>query len=312
MDSFFDDSEATDIAYINIRDGFPGDYSSRKHVEDLYKETSHLLDKKFYSQRLHDFFACYAEMYFASAFMRRGGHKLSHPSDKGLDFFIKKLNCWLEVVKATNGNSGLNPDTIAAIDMKNYQGYPEDKIILRLTSAIQTKWDKIQEDIDKLLIEPNQPIVICISGAELHEPYQMHHSGGYPQIVKAVFPVGDTTFWLSTDTKKIVSKNVNYKNTVNKSKGGPIHTEYFTDPKYSCISAVIYSSANATGPIATESEKRGCDFFTVHNPLATNPLPPGFVNCGIEYFVDIFDDRIYIQPPVDHESTIVSRSLSTL
>lgn len=305
MDFFFDDSEAIDRAYINIRDGLPWDlpeYTARMHVEELYQETRNLLDKKkFYSQRLTDFFACYAEMYFASTFMSRCGHELTHPSNEGLDFFIPKFNCWLEVVKATNGET-LLPDSIPEINMDNCQGYPEAQVILRLTNAIHNKWCKTKKDIKKMLVKPNQPVVICISGGELDEKFPMYHAGGYPQIVKAVLPVGDTKFWLSRGSKKLISREINYQASIDKSNGASIHKEFFLDKKYSDISAVIYSFAHAGMPSPLRKSQRGCDFFTVHNPLATNPLPQGFINCGIEYFVDVFEDSVFIRPPVDHES----------
>lgn len=73
-----------------------------------------------------------------------------------------------------------------------------------------------------------------------------------------------------------------------------IRTDYFIDPKYSRISAVIYSYANVTDSI--EVSDLGRDFFIIHNPLATNKLPLGSIKCGIEYKVEVDDEFISITP----------------
>ncbi|ANB23838.1 hypothetical protein A6F57_00590 [Alteromonas stellipolaris] len=295
------DPKATDPVYINLQKDLPWlepPDLARRHVEALYTETFEILDKKFIQQCKHDFHACYAEMYFAAALQRRSGHKLSHPSDKGPDFFIPKLNAWVEVVSLTDGEDG-NPNTIPKAVSGEVNRYPEDQVILRMCNAFETKSKKLAQDVFKGLIKENEPVVICISGGGLEERIPMYHEGGYPQIVKALLPVGDLKLWFGRENKKLLSQEYKYRESIRKiKKDGDlwIGTEVFLNSESSHISAVIYSWANAANPY---SEKNwGNDFYLVHNPYATNPLPAGFANCGVEYTVEFGDESFEIKTTV--------------
>ena len=300
------DPKATDRAYINLqKDLFwlePPDLA-RKHVEELYSVSRHVLDKKFKEQCKHDFNACYAEMYFASTFIDRVNFDVDHPSDKGLDFFLKNLRCWVDVTTATDGADG-HPNSLASQELGVVQSYPEDKVILRLSNAFTSKAAKIKADIKKNLIQDDQPIIICISGGGMKEGFPMYAVGGYPQIIKALLPVGDLVLWMDVNTRKIKSREYKYRQNVKKiSIAGEalIDTEFFLYEEYSYISAVVYSYANAGNPI--NRNKWGCDFFTVHNPKARNPLPAGFIKCGQEYCVTTSMESFTMEPVIDHESS---------
>lgn len=293
-----DDPKATDKTYINLqKDIFwlePSDLA-RKHVEELYMETAKILDKKFVEQCKHDFNSCYAEMYIASTLKIRCGHKLTHPSDAGPDFFIPNLNSWIEVISLTEGEKG-NPNSIPKAVPGQVSAYPEDKVILRMCNAFDIKSKKMAQDINKGIISPDQPIVLCISGGGLDERFPMHPEGGYPQIVKALLPVGDLTLWINRDTSEITSKEYEYRDGIKKTTNNgelTIETEAFLSDNHKHVSAVIYSWANAGNPITRQ--KWGSDFYIIHNPKATNPMPRGFANCGIEYLVTLKDNGFALE-----------------
>lgn len=297
---------APDIIYNNIQKKHawndPPDLAAT-HVEELYSVTSHLLDAKFSEQIKHDFTACYSEMYFAAALMERSSFEITHPSDEGADFFVKNLNCWLEVVAATNGVEG-NPNTIPKQKMNVVQSYPEKQVILRLSNAFYTKANKLRNDIKKGLICKDQPIILCISGGGLIENIPMHAEGGYPVITKAVLPVGDMMFWLNRETHKLVSNEYKYREGVNKNTTNGesmISTDFFLNEEYNHISAVIYSWANAANPI--NRDRWGCDFYTVHNPSAINKLPSGIIRCGTEYPVTMNAESFTMEPSISHEKS---------
>lgn len=300
------DPKATDQAYINLqKDIFwlePPDLA-RKHVEELYEEVSSILDSKFVVQCKYDFHSCYAEMYCASVLKSRCGYELTHPSDKGPDFFIPELNTWVEVTSLTDGETG-NPNSIPKATPRQVTRYPEEPVILRMSGAIETKAKKMEMDIKKGIILSDQPILLCISGGGLDERMPMYPEGGYPQIVKAVLPVGDLTLWFNRETRELISREYKYRDSVNKiSKEGnlKIGTEIFLNDNHKHISAVVYSWANAGNPI--DREQWGSDFYIVHNPKATNPLPSGFAKCGVEYSVLVKPDSFTMMPTVHHEQS---------
>jgi len=125
---------------------------------------------------------------------------------------------------------------------------------------------------------------------------------GYPQIVKALLPIGDLEMRINRDTKKIIDQEYKYCDSVTKkTKNGhvPISTKFFLDPYYSFVSGVLYSYANAFDPI--ELDKLGCDFFFIHNPLAKNKIVDGAIKCGQEYVVDA--ESFTMKPVVNHEKS---------
>jgi hypothetical protein len=304
MELLIDDPKATDPAYINLqKDLFwldPPDLA-RQHVEELYACTKDILDKKFVEKCKRSFHSCYAEMYFAAAFRTRCGITVTHPSDQGPDFFLNNINAWAEVIAPTDGEPG-NPNTVPNQVNGVSRSYPEDKVILRLCNAFETKAQKMRKDINKSIVDTCQPIVICISGGGMNERIPMYPVGGYPQIVKALLPVGDLIFWMNRETREVMSKEYKYREGVDKTTGDGniiISTEPFLNEEYSHISAVVYSWANAGNPI--ERKKWGSDFFVLHNPRAINPLPRGFVNCGQEYNVAVADDSFTMEPVINYE-----------
>ena len=142
---------APDTRYNNIQKPLdwnnPPDLASR-HVEELYSLTSHILDAKFREQIKHDFASCYSEMYFSATLMERSCINVTHPSDKGADFYLENIRCWAEVVTATDGEEG-NANTIPQPKLNEVQSYPEEQVVLRLSSVFYTKANKLKNDIKK-------------------------------------------------------------------------------------------------------------------------------------------------------------------
>jgi hypothetical protein len=276
---------------------------SSTYVEELYATTSDILDAKFREQIKYDFASCYSEMYFSAALMERGKYIVTHPSDKGPDFFLDNLDRWVEVVTATDGDED-SENSIPQPKQNEVKSYPEQQVILRLSSVVYTKANKLKNDIEKGIIRENQPIIICISGGWLSERIPMHPEGGYPVIAKTVLPIGDLVFWMNRETNTITSRTFNYREGVNKitSNGEKqISTDFFINEGFNHISAVVYSYANAGNPI--RKQRWGSDFYTIHNPLAKNKLPLGFIKCGIEYPVSVDENSFTMEPQINHEKS---------
>lgn len=307
MNIIENDSNATDLTYINIQKDLdwldPPDLA-RRRVEELYKIAADLLDKKFNQQIKHDFAACYSELYFAAVFRHRLNLNISHPSDKGPDFYISDIDCWVEVTTVRDGQ----PDNLNSVPPKAPLGevssYPERQVILRLASGFYDKARKIANYKKAGIIMPDQKVIICISGGWMSERIPMRPVGGYPQIAKALLPIGDLVYWINKDSNEITNKEYKYRPDVKKvSRDGEhaITTDFFLNPEYSYISGVLYSYANASNPV--ELKKLGCDFFLMHNPIAENPIEPGTLRCGQEYRVDADTTRFTMLPVVNHEDS---------
>ena len=125
----------------------PPDYA-RKMLEWMYQECKDVLDRKFKSQIKADFSASFAELYFAATTRIRYGYKVKHLADFGPDFYFPDFNLHCEVTSIKNGNSEFN--SVPVFDDGVVHSYPEDKVILRLTGAIDQKLTKIKKYIECL------------------------------------------------------------------------------------------------------------------------------------------------------------------
>ena len=52
-----------------------------------------------------------------------------------------------------------------------------------------------------------------------------------------------------------------------------------------------------------ELDKLGCDFFFVHNPLATNKIVERAIKCGQEYVVQVDAESFTMKPVINHEKS---------
>lgn len=297
------DPNAKDIRYRNIQEDLPWLTAARSHIEELYSITEDVLDRNFTEEIKHAFSARYAEMYFAGVLKNRLSLNVQHPSDEGADFFVSDYNCWVEVVTASDGKTG-ELNSLPKRSVNESYSYPEGKVILRFTSVFDCKSKKTKSDIRKGLISADQPIVIFISGGGLSEPFPMQADGGYPEIFKALLPIGDLTLKIQRDTNEVISHEYLFRAGIEKQKQDGeefIHTSYFLEEDHSHISAVVYSWADPFNP--TQRDSWGSDFFTIHNPKAKNKLEEGFLKCGKEYKVSIVDHAFKIHPLKDYENS---------
>jgi hypothetical protein len=301
------DPKATDPLYHRVLEDhldFQPPSLFRDRVEELYKACRGLVDRKFASQIKHDFASCYSELYFCATFMKRLDLRVAHPSDKGPDYYLGDLNCWAEVVTVSNGEKN-NPNSIPPLQYGVATNHPTVQIKLRITNSFIYKADKILEYVQQGMIGRSQRVIICINGGWMEGLYRFpsYAVGGFPEAVTALLPIGDMILVMDRKTKSFTERTFGYQDHVDKEKKNrgieEIRTDYFLNPRYACISAVIYSYANLTDSI--DQAHLGRDFFTIHNPLATNPLPLGSIRCGREYSAVASSDAISITP-IEHEA----------
>ena len=214
---------APDVLYNNIQkpiDSYEPPDLAQSHVEELYQLTSQILDSNFRTQIQYDFASRYCEMYFAGVILDRLKLEIAHPSDEGPDFFLSDFNCWVEVTKATDGDES-SENKIPQPILEEVNDYPENEIILRLSNSFASKANKLKTDIEKGIIQPHQAVILCISGGWLSDRIPSYAVGSYPQIVKALLPMGDQVFWIGQSIKEIVKTEHKYRERCLSSKLSP-------------------------------------------------------------------------------------------
>lgn len=293
-----------DPLYSRIRLSHSGDKNAplfKKFINDMHAVT-HLLfdqDNDFHHELplKGKFVHRLAEMYLAATLRYRLRLLIIRLPNGGPDFFLNKSNCWFEVTTASTGAKN-NVNSIPELIPNTFQPYPEDQFIMRLTNSFIHKSEKINEYIQDGIVGSSHPVVICISGSAMGDRRPMHAKGGFPPIVKALLPIDDFfQLNLQTNTFSVVSEHRPSINKKTSTGDKPIYTNFFLQDSHAHISAVIYSQE-----ILIEQEKWGCDFITVHNPKAKNPLQKWFIKCGKEYLTACTEDGFQLKQ-VDHEQS---------
>jgi hypothetical protein len=214
-------------------------------------------------------------MYLTCAFLEdapRLGYKVSCPKP-GPDILIehKGRRLWIEATVATDGDP-TRPDS--AVEDPSGR-VPDEKVILRLTNAINTKHAKYLDYLKNGTIRKDDAYVVAINGYSLSYRWAEPE---IPRILKAVFPIGAYEVLIDRETREVTGTRHQFRGAVKKASGSEVSTQLFLEDCYRCISAVLYSRANAyCGPPMC------ADFVVVHNPHASAPLPLEAIPSGREY-----------------------------
>lgn len=206
--------------------------------------------------------------------------------DEGPDLVLLRNNLpavVVEAVCATLGDPG-RPNSVPAGLLpspgKPVVGtYPEEQVILRITSVLNDKVNQRQRHVRRGLIDPDSPFVIALNcGGH----FQLMGGPIEPMALKALFPVGHPFISIDRQTMASVGSGWTPRTTVTKTGTGnlgpvAIPTMMFATPAFSEISAVLCSNANVTnhGWIGQRRSTHG--FVLIRNPFASRPVAPSLL-----------------------------------
>ncbi len=103
-----------------------------------------------------------------------------------------------------------------------------------------------------------------------------------PRIVRCVLPFGNEVIEIDIDSLEVLDVHHQYQGASYKESGSPVSTNIFLNSDYDVISAILFSNVDALN----YPNYPGNDFVLIHNPIAKNPLPRGFIKLGREYWVE--------------------------
>ncbi len=216
------------------------------------------------------------EMYLGNV-MLNNGFRLDKASQKGPDLMIllenqKKL--WIEAVSVEGGDS-IPTQAIPT------GAVPDEPYLLRLTSGICYKNQKINGYLKKGIIGPDDFVVIAINVGK----FSFWGGDGpfHPAISKVAFGIGKFAFrWSVENGKPKVSPRGFHQErpTVIKKPEITVSTNIFSQPEYDSVSALMFSRTN---PLYMP--EKGEDITTAYNPLAKNKMSEDFFGFGKRCFV---------------------------
>lgn len=168
------------------------------------------------------------------------------------------------------------------------------EILLRWTAKLADKRAKHEEHISKKLADPALPFVIAINSCRLGWAPEENGISQWPYAVEATFPIGPLAVPIDPETHEMGEAFQSLRFSVPKKPGVDIPTGNFLDPTYAVVSALIgcaqcYSDEATAGKFVGQPP-----YFLVHNPLATNPLPRGWLPGAIEYAAEQTDEETFV------------------
>lgn len=253
-------------------------------VERLWERYEPYADDHFKEEISRQFHRRFWEMYLACVLMDHD-HKLLPGKDKnkkkngkGPDICIEDGNCriWIEAIAPGRGEG---PDAVPLPKLGLADYVPDEKIILRLRSAIEDKSKKYAGYIEDGILAQNESCVIAVNGwlvpsssADFRAPF----------IFQAVLPIGPPYISFDRESLEVVDQGHSHRPVIQKKAGAPVSTAIFLEEEHKGISGLLYSGAS----VLNLPSKHGSELVFLHNPMASNPLPKGWLKIGHEFWIE--------------------------
>ena len=206
----------------------------------------------------------------------------------GPDFCVtdngKKV--WIEVICPEP--KGLPTEWIESKTGKAIR-FPHEQILLRWTSAIKEKAEKLLGSMDgkvrgyieKKIVSIDDAYVIAVNGRRLRSgnPFpELHGISQLPFAVEAVFAVGPYQIKIDRDTLKQTGGGHQHRPLITKPKGLPVPAYTFFEERFQPISAIWAVDIDGTSAIGNSEP-----MAVVHNPNAAIPISTHFLPAHDEY-----------------------------
>lgn len=211
------------------------------------------------------------------------GYKLRKTATKSgqhsPDFCIELPDKLLWVEAIVPSPEGIPTDWLTLASRNTYAAVvkPTEKMLLRCTSALAAKRDKIAGYQTKGTITPRDQTVIALSICRLSD-YDVDGNGlgNLPLTVGAVFPLGPLAFPVTREGKFDGPARHLPRFTLPKDNGTSVPTYAFLDQRFSNVSALLQGH---------QKDLYGKDIALslIHNPLASNKVSTRTFFCQREF-----------------------------
>ena len=193
----------------------PKAQKARALVNKLWKRTKDYLDSDLSYKARDDFLPRFWEMYLTAVLLDQGhpvvrrDKRRSRP-EKSPDVQIGHVDAWFEAIAET---SGMGPDRVPDYEFGRAGRVPDEAVKLRLTNAIQTKFEKYDKYLSKGIVNKLEPFVIAINMARVPFIFQ---EKTVPRIVSVLFGIGDEVVHIDRGTRQIVGYSFDRQDCITK------------------------------------------------------------------------------------------------
>jgi hypothetical protein len=210
-----------------------------------------------------------------------------HGPDFGVDYQGRTI--WIEAtVPSPEGIPAdwLKPPHKGEIRVKTK---PDQPRVLRCTSAIDAKQKKFAEYLAKGIIGANDCAVIAVNICRLSD-WDVDGNGisQRPLVMEAVFPIGPLGVPITREDELDGPAQHMSRFAIKKLNGREIQTANFLDPRFANVSAVVQGHQR-------HMFEKDLVLSTVHNPLASNPLPTSLFGTCKEFVAEERGDEYEIK-----------------
>lgn len=203
------------------------------------------------------------------------------------DFLVLQGNrkIWIEVICPEPVGM---PDSWVNFEPGTEGDFPHKEILLRWTSAIKEKAEKLIGSTDGKvpgylkngIVAADDAYVIAVNGCRLrHGPISaLFGISQFPFAAEAVFPIGPYQVQVSRENLEIVQRGHSVRFHIEKSNGALVPTSMFLDTRFAGVSAIWAVELDGSSVVGNHEPTA-----IIHNPLACNPIPGGFLSADDEY-----------------------------
>jgi type I restriction enzyme S subunit len=232
------------------------------------------------------YWSCVSEALLAAR-LRNVGLNPAPSHGGGPDFLLieKERKIWIEVICPEP--KGVPLDWLNS-EYGKVINFPHEQILLRWTSAIKEKAEKLIGDLDgtnigyikKGIVALEDAYVIAVNGRQMRNgsfPTLLGISQ-FPFAVEAVFAIGPYQISINRNTLKQTGAGHQHRPLISKRKGAQVATYTFLDERFQSISAIWAVDVDGTSAIGNPEP-----MAVIHNPNANNPIPIGLLPAHDEY-----------------------------
>jgi hypothetical protein len=233
------------------------------------------------------FWSCVSEALLA-AHLRNAGLTPAPSRGGGPDFLVMEngRKIWIEVICPEP--TGVPLDWLKP-EINTVVNFPHEQILLRWTSAIKEKAEKLIGSVDgvikgyseKGIVASGDAYVIAVNGRQLRGRGVFPALCGisqFPFAAEAVFAFGPYQIKIDRDTLQKTGAGHQHRPLISKPNGALVPAFTFLDPRFSPISAIWAVDLDGTSSIGNSEP-----MALIHNPNAFNPIPVGFLPAHDEY-----------------------------
>lgn len=293
----FGTGDATDPLFTHLRDpSHEWESTARCFAERLWMVFQSYADPHFLTEIRRDFSARFWEMYLTCAFLEKAsdrGYFLSCPKpgpDIRLDLNGDRI--WVEAVTATNGEPG-RPDSLMEPSPDGSYRIPEEKIVLRYTTAIRDKYVRYLHYLRMGLVHKNDAYVVAVNKSRL--AYRWAAAAiDLPRFLKAVYPIGELEVLIDRNVPRIVGAQNRPRFFIPKANKSKVPVQAFVDRRWRGLSAVLCSDAD----VGWSKSPLGADLELAYNPLSRRPIARGVIPAAREWWAKLngTDGELFCDP----------------